>query len=76
MPEVKLGPEAQPRDANNQGVLFLLDTKGRKHILIARIIAEGPDFLKYWFLILKIGLKVDNYEINFKKVGFEHTKHF
>ena len=26
MPEVKLGPEAQPRDANNRGVLFLLDT--------------------------------------------------
>ena len=26
MPEVKLGPEAQPRDANNRVVLFLLDT--------------------------------------------------
>ena len=26
MPEVKLGPEAQPREANNRGVLFLLDT--------------------------------------------------
>ena len=26
MPEVKLGPEAQPRDANNRGVLFILDT--------------------------------------------------
>ena len=44
MPEVKLGPEAQPRDANNRGVLFLLDTYGRKHILIARSIAEGPNF--------------------------------
>ena len=26
MPEVKLGPEVQPRDANNRVVLFLLDT--------------------------------------------------
>ena len=26
MPEVKLGPEAQPRDANSLVVLFLLDT--------------------------------------------------
>ena len=26
MPVVKLGPEAQPMDANNRVVLFLLDT--------------------------------------------------
>ena len=26
MPDVKLGPEAQPRDANNRVVLFILDT--------------------------------------------------
>ena len=26
MPEVKLGPEAQPRDANNRVALFILDT--------------------------------------------------
>ena len=26
MPEVKLGPEAQPRDTNNRVVLFILDT--------------------------------------------------
>ena len=26
MPEVRLGPEAQPRDANNRELLFLLDT--------------------------------------------------
>ena len=44
MPEVTLGPEAQPRDANNRGGLFLLDTYGRKHILIAWRIAEGPNF--------------------------------
>ena len=25
-PEVKLGPQAQPRDANNRVVLFILDT--------------------------------------------------
>ena len=45
MPEVMLGPEAQPRDTNDRVVLFLLDTLGRKHILMARSIAEGPNFL-------------------------------
>ena len=45
IPEVKLVPEAQPRDTNNRVVLFLLDTLGRKHILMARSITEGPNFL-------------------------------
>ena len=44
MPEVRLGPEAQPKDANNRVVLFLLDTKGRKHILMVRRVAEGPNY--------------------------------
>ena len=44
IPQVKLVPEAQPRDTNNQGVLSLLSTLGRKHILMARSIAEGPNF--------------------------------
>ena len=44
IPEVKLVPEAQPRDTNNRGVLSLLSTLGRKHILMARSIAEGPNF--------------------------------
>ena len=44
IPEVKLEPEAQPRDSNNRVVLFLLSTLGRKHILMARSFAEGPNF--------------------------------
>ena len=44
VPEVKLVPEAQLRDTNNREVLFPLATMGRKHILIARSIAEGPNF--------------------------------
>ena len=44
IPEVKLVPEAQPRDTNNRGVLFPLATIGCKHILMARSIAEGPNF--------------------------------
>ena len=42
--EVKLVPEAQPRDTNDQGVLFPLSTLGRKHILMARSMAEVPNF--------------------------------
>ena len=44
IPEVKLVPEAQPRDTNGRVVLFPLSTLGRKHILMARSIAEGPNF--------------------------------
>ena len=44
IPEVKLVPQAQPRDTNNRGVLSPLATLGRKQILMARSIAEGPDF--------------------------------
>ena len=47
IPKVKLMPEAQPRDINDRGVLSLLMTVGRKHILMARSVAEGPNFLKY-----------------------------
>ena len=42
--EVKLVPEAQPRDTNGRVVLSLLSTLGRKHILMARSLAEGPNF--------------------------------
>ena len=44
IPKVKLMPEAQPRDINNRGVLSLLMTVGRKHILMARSVAEGHQF--------------------------------
>ena len=44
IPEVKLVPEAQPRDTNGRVVLFPLSTLGRKHILMARSLAEGPNF--------------------------------
>ena len=44
IPEVKLVPEAQPRDTNNRGVLSLLSTLARKRILMARSLAEGPSF--------------------------------
>ena len=42
IPKVKFVPEAQLMDTNDQGVLSLLMTVGRKHILMARSIAEGP----------------------------------
>ena len=44
IPEVKLVPEAQPRDTNGRVVLLPLSTLGRKYILMARSIAEGPNF--------------------------------
>ena len=44
IPEVKLVPEAQPRDTNGRVVLFPLSTLGRKHILMAQSVAEGPNF--------------------------------
>ena len=47
IPKVKLMPEAQPRDINDRGVLSLLMTVGRKHILMARSVAEGPNSFKY-----------------------------
>ena len=47
IPKVKLMPEAQPRDINDRGVLSLLMTVGRKHIPMARSVAEGPNFIKY-----------------------------
>ena len=45
IPKVKLMPKAQPRDINARGVFSLSMTVGRKHILIARSVAEGPIFL-------------------------------
>ena len=43
IPEVKLVPKAQPRDTNDQVVLFPLSMIGRNHILMARSMAEGPN---------------------------------
>ena len=44
MPEVKLGAKVQPTDGNNWVVLFILDTYGCKHIMMAQSIAEGMNF--------------------------------
>ena len=52
--------EAQPSASDEASALLLLSNLGRKHILMARSEAEGPNFLKYWFLSLKFGLKLDN----------------
>ena len=43
IPEVKLVPEAKPRDTNDRVVLFPLSILGLKHILMAQNIAEGPN---------------------------------
>ena len=48
IPEVKLVPEAQPRDTNGRIVLFPLSTLGRKHLLMALSFAEGPNFFNIW----------------------------
>ena len=45
IPEVKLVPEGQPRDTNNRRILSALAAIGRKHILMAQSIAEGPNYL-------------------------------
>ena len=55
--------EAQPSASDEANALLLLSNLGRKHILMARSEAEGPNFLKYWFLSLKFGLKLDNIAI-------------
>ena len=60
IPEGKLVPEAQPRDTNNQRILSALATVGRKHILMARSIAEGPNIFSFLFKILKFGQTVAN----------------
>ena len=44
--EVKLVPEAQPRDTNGRVVLFPLSTLGRKHILMPEALLRAP-ILKY-----------------------------
>ena len=44
IPEVKLVPEAQLRDTNGRVVLFPLSMFGRKHILMARSMAEGTNY--------------------------------
>ena len=44
IPEVKLVPEAQRRDTNNRRILSALAAIGRKHILRAQSVAEGPNY--------------------------------
>ena len=39
--------KAQPRASDEANALLLLSNLGRKHILMARSEAEGPNFLKY-----------------------------
>ena len=39
--------EAQPSASDEANALLLLSNLGRKHILMARSEAEGPNFLKY-----------------------------
>ena len=58
IPEVKLVPEAQPRDTNNRGVLFLLSMLGRNHILMAQSEAEGPNFKKILISVSQIRPKI------------------
>ena len=41
IPEVKLVPEAKPRNTNGRVVLFPLSILGPKHVLMARGMAEG-----------------------------------
>ena len=53
----------QPRASNEASVLLSLSNLGRKHILMAWSEAEGPNFLKYWYLSFKFGLKLDNIAI-------------
>ena len=52
--------EVQPSASDEASALLLLSNLGRKHILMARSKAEGPNFQKYLFLSLKFGLKLDN----------------
>ena len=39
--------EAQPSASDEANALLLLSNLGRKHILMARSEAEGPNLLKY-----------------------------
>ena len=52
-----LVPEVQPRDTNNWGILSALASVGRKHILMARSTAEGPNSLKNRIKIPKFSLR-------------------
>ena len=45
IPEVKLVPEVQQRDTNNRRILSALAAIGRKHILMARSVAEAHNYL-------------------------------
>jgi len=63
-PKLKLVPEAQPRDTNVRVVLFPLTILGRKHILMARSMAEGPYIQTYDFLSSKSAYKWILYNIH------------
>ena len=46
MPDGKLVAEMLPRDTNNREIFSTLASIGRKHILMARSVAEAPNHLK------------------------------
>ena len=60
IPEVKLVPEAQPRDTNNRRILSALVAIGRKHNLMTRSVAEGTNYVKIIFKLHKFGLLAAN----------------
>ena len=60
IPEVKLVPEVQQRDTNNRRILSALAAIGRKHIVMAQSVAEGPNYFRIRFKILKFGLIAAN----------------
>ena len=64
IPEVRLVPEAQPKDTNHIVVVFPLATMRHEHIMMTRGKAKGPNF--YRFTFFKFAPTVAN--INWKTV--------
>ena len=58
IPEVRLVPEAQPKDTNHIVVVFPLATMRHEHIMMTRGKAEGPNF--YRFIFIKFAPTVAN----------------
>ena len=48
--EVKLVPEAKPRDTNDLVVLFPLSILDSKHFMMAQCMSESPNILIYQVL--------------------------
>ena len=64
-------PEAQPRDTNGRVVLIPLSTLGRKYVLMARSLAEGPSSSICHSLrdIDECLAEFEDYKSIFKKIG-------